>query len=147
MIPSDFSNTQLEIGRKTIVDNYLKEVDASGDESKLADAIESLCEAINDSDAFNDPLSSLAGQLDPVLDGGITASKLHFVSEAAINGDSLNDVRLQIEGKSGVAWEATEQPDGTKALIAFSIFNLLNSGGVIAIDEPETHLTPWHSET
>lgn len=78
MIPSDFSNTQLKIGRKTIVDNYLKEVDASGDESKLADAIESLCEAINDSDAFNDPLSSLAGQLDPVLDGGYYGKQTSF---------------------------------------------------------------------
>ena len=142
MIPSDFSTTQLESGRKTIVDDYLKEVDASGDQAKLADAIKSLSDAIDGSGAFNDALSSLANQLDPVLDGGITASKLHFVPEAAINGDLLNNVRLQIEGRSGTAREATEQSDGTKALIAFSIFNLLNSGGMIAIDEPETHLHP-----
>lgn len=142
MIPSDFSTTQLEPGRKTIVDDYLKEVDASGDESKLADAIESLSDAINSSGAFHAALNSLANQLDPVLDGGITTNKLHFVPEAAINGDLLNNVRLQIEGKSGTAREATEQSDGTKALIAFSIFNLLNSGGMIAIDEPETHLHP-----
>lgn len=142
MIPSNFSTTQLEPGRKTIVDDYLKEVDASGDVAKLSDAIESLCEAIDGSEAFNAALSSLANQLDPVLDGGIAANKLHFVPEAAINGDLLNNVRLQLEGKSGDAREATEQSDGTKALIAFSIFNLLNSGGIIAIDEPETHLHP-----
>lgn len=142
MIPSDFSTTQLEPGRKTIVDDYLKEVDASGDESKLAEAIKSLSDAIDGSDAFKEALGSLADQLDPVLDGGITANKLHFVPGAAINGDLLNDVRLQIEGKSGIARQATEQSDGTKALIAFSIFGLLNSGGMIAIDEPETHLHP-----
>lgn len=142
MIPSDFSTTQLEPGRKTIVDDYLKEVDASGDESKLAEAIKSLSDAIDGSDAFNEALGSLADQLDPVLDGGITANKLHFVPEAAINGDLLNNVRLQIEGRSGTARQATEQSDGTKALIAFSIFGLLNSGGMIAIDEPETHLHP-----
>lgn len=142
MIPSDFSTTQLEPGRKTIVDDYLKEVDASGDESKLAEAIKSLSDAIDGADAFNEALSSLADRLDPVLDGGITANKLHFVPEAAINGDLLNDVRLQIEGRSGAARQATEQSDGTKALIAFSIFGLLNSGGMIAIDEPETHLHP-----
>ena len=51
-------------------------------------------------------------------------------------------MRLQIKSKSGVAREATEQSDGTKALIAFAVFNLLNSDGIIAIDEPETHLHP-----
>ncbi len=142
MIPSDFSTTQLEPGRKTIVDDYLKEVDASGDQAKLAEAIKSLSDAIDGSDAFNKALGSLADRLDPVLDGGITANKLHFVPEAAINGDLLNNVRLQIEGRSGAARQATEQSDGTKALIAFSIFSLLNSGGMIAIDEPETHLHP-----
>ena len=142
MITSDFSTTQLAPGRKTIVDVYLKEVDASGDESKLAEAVKSLSDAIEGSGAFNEALSSLANQLDPVLDGGITANQLHFVPEAAINGDLLNNVRLQIEGRSGAAREATEQSDGTKALIAFSIFSLLNSGGMIAIDEPETHLHP-----
>lgn len=142
MVPSDFSTTRLEPGRKTIVDDYLKEVDASGDESKLAEAIKSLSDAIDGSDAFNEALSTLANQLDPVLDGGISANQLHFVPEAAINGDLLNNVRLQIDDRSGAAREATEQSDGTKALIALSIFNLLNSGGIIAIDEPETHLHP-----
>ena len=142
MVPSDFSNTQLKSGRKTIIDDYLKGVDASGDESKLAEAIKSLSDAIDGSDAFNEALNSLANQLDPVLDGGVSASQLHFVPEAAINGDLLNNVRLQIDDKSGATREATEQSDGTKALIAFSIFNLLNSGGIIAIDEPETHLHP-----
>lgn len=142
MVPSDFSNTQLESGRKTIVDDYLKVVDASGDKAKLAEAIKSLSDAIDGSDAFNEALSSLANQLDPVLDGGVLANQLHFVPEAAINGNLLNNVRLQIDDRSGAAREATEQSDGTKALIAFSIFNLLNSGGIIAIDEPETHLHP-----
>ena len=142
MVPSDFSTTQLEPGRKTIVDDYLKAVDASGDVSKLSDAINSLSDAIDSSSAFNEALRSLANQLDPVIDGGITANKLHFVPEAAINGNLLDNVRLQIQGRSGLAREATEQSDGTKALIAFSIFSLLNSGGMIAIDEPETHLHP-----
>lgn len=142
MIPSDFSTTQLRPGRKTIVDDYLKEVDASGDESKLAEAIKSLSDAIDSSDAFTEALNLLADRLDPVLDGGIAASKLHFLPEAAINGDLLNNVRLQIEGRSGATRQATEQSDGTKALIAFSIFSLLHSGGMIAIDEPESHLHP-----
>ena len=142
LISSDFSTTQLKSGKKTIVDDYLKEVDVSGDESKLAEVIKSLSDVIDESDAFNDALDSLANRLDPVLDGGITANELHFVPGASINGDVLNDIRLQIEGKSGTARLATEQSDGIKALIAFSIFGLLNSNGMIAIDEPETHLHP-----
>lgn len=142
MIPSDFSIRSLNSGRRTIVDDYLKEVDASGDETELSDAISSLCRAIDDSAAFNDALNSLASQLDPALDGGVKVDNLRFIPGAAIDGNLLSDVRLQIEGKAGVMREATEQSDGTKSLIAFAVFDLLNSEGVIAVDEPETHLHP-----
>lgn len=142
MIPSDFSIRSLNSGRRTIVDDYLKEIDASGDESKLSDAVSSLCKAIDDSVAFKGALNSLASRLDPALDGGVKADDLRFIPGAAIDGNLLSDVRLQIEGKAGAMREVTEQSDGTKALIAFVVFDLLNPGGIIAIDEPETHLHP-----
>lgn len=142
MIPSDFSTRSLSSGRKTIVDDYLKEIDASGDETKITEAIGSLCSAIDGSRAFDGALNSLALQLDPALEGGMAATNLRFTPGAAIDGNLLSDIRLQIMSKSGVMREATEQSDGTKALISFAIFDLLNSGGIIAIDEPETHLHP-----
>lgn len=142
MIPSDFSTKSLVPGRKTIVDDYLREIDASCDKSKLEEAIDALCSAIKGSTAFDDALSSLSLQLDPALEGGVAAANLQFVPGAAIEGNLLSDVRLQIAGKSGTMREVTEQSDGIKALISFAIFGLMNSNGIIAIDEPETHLHP-----
>lgn len=142
LIPSDFSAKSLNSGRKTIVDDYLKEINVSGDKTKLEEAINVLCSAIDTSSAFDGALRSLALQLNPALAGGVDATDLRFIPGAAIDGNLLSDVRLQIKSKSGVAREATEQSDGTKALIAFAVFNLLNSDGIIAIDEPETHLHP-----
>lgn len=142
MIPSDFSTKSLASGRKTIVDDYLKDIDASGDKSKLEEAIGALCSAIKGSAAFNDALNSLAFQLDPALEGGVAAANLQFVPGATIEGNLLSDVRLQMKSKSGAMREVTEQSDGIKALISFAIFGLINSNGIIAIDEPETHLHP-----
>lgn len=142
LIPSDFSAKSLNSGRRTIVDDYLKEINASGDKTKIEEAISALCNAIDTSSAFDGALKSLALQLNPALAGGVDATDLRFIPGAAIDGNLLSDVRLQIKSRSGVVRQATEQSDGTKALIAFAVFNLLNSDGIIAIDEPETHLHP-----
>lgn len=141
-IPSDFSSKNLSSGKKTIVDEYLKVIDAEGTDNDLSDAVASLCRAIEESPTFNDALSSLVMQLDSTLDGGIDEDKLRFIPGAAIGGNLLSDVRLQIEGESGAMREVTEQSDGTKALISFSILALINDGSFLAIDEPETHLHP-----
>lgn len=142
MAPSDFSTKSLAPGRRNIVDDYLKEIDVSGDQAKLGEAIDALGSAINDSSAFTDALSALASKLNPALEGGVTTDSLRFVPGAAIEGNLLSDIRLEMEDKSGSMREVTEQSDGTKALISFAIFGLINSNGIIAIDEPETHLHP-----
>lgn len=142
MVPSDFSTKSLTPGRRNIVDDYLKEIDASGDQVKLGEAIDALGSAINDSNAFSGALSSLASKLNPALEGGVTPENLQFIPGAAIEGNLLSDVRLEMQDKSGLMREVTEQSDGTKALISFAIFGLINSNGIIAIDEPETHLHP-----
>lgn len=142
MISSDFSAKSLTPGRRTLVDDYLKEIDASGDQYKLEAAINALSGAINDSTAFTGALNSLASTLNQALESGVDDSKLRFVPGAAIEGNLLSDVRLEMEDKFGSMREVTEQSDGTKALISFAIIGLINSSGIIAIDEPETHLHP-----
>ena len=141
-VPSDFSAKVLNEGRKTIVDDFLSGVDTSSSEEELTEAIASLCGAISNSEAFDTALSSLASELNPTLKGGVKSSDLRFIPGAAIDGNLLSDVRLQIKGVSGEMKEATKQSDGTKALIAFAVFGLLNPGDILAIDEPETHLHP-----
>jgi len=141
-VPSDFSARTLNSSRKTIIDDYLDTIDASGSQSELSTAIDSLCGAISNSEAFDDALNSLAALLNVALPSGMKSSDLRFIPGAAIDGNLLSDVRLQIKCMSGEMREATKQSDGTKTLIAFAVFNLLHSGGILAIDEPETHLHP-----
>lgn len=142
VISSDFSTSSLIHGRRNIVDDYLQKIDTSGDYTKMEEAIDALSSVINDSKAFTDALSSLAAKLDSTLEGGVTNDSLRFIPGAAIDGNLLSDVRLELKDTSGVMREVTEQSDGTKSLISFAIFGLVNSNGIIAIDEPETHLHP-----
>lgn len=141
-IPSDYSTQSLRAGKNTIIDRLLKEIDTTHSQADLSNAINALCKVIDGSDSFSNAIAALVAQLNPALNGGIKAERLRFVPGASIDGNLLSDIRLQITDELGVVREATEQSDGTKALIAFAVFNVLNPGGIIAIDEPETHLHP-----
>lgn len=142
LIPSNFSEELLPSRRKNIVDKYLEETDSSMNDEKMNSAIIALCEAIDDSPSLDKAKKSLATQLDSQLSGGVKAADLRFTPGSAIDKNPLSDVRLQIKSKFGIMREVTEQSDGTKALIALAIFDLLHSNGIIAIDEPENHLHP-----
>ena len=141
-VDANFSATQLNSGRKTIIDSYLGELDISCDAPALNSAISDLSATIDNSGAFSNALTLLAEQLNPTIQGGISKDDLKFVPGASIDDNLLSDIRLKIETQSGKSLEATEQSDGTKALITLAIYNLMNNGGMIAIDEPETHLHP-----
>lgn len=141
-VDANFSATQLNSGRKTIIDSYLSELDISRDTPALNSAISDLSTTIDNSGAFSNALALLADQLNPTIQGGISKDDLKFVPGASIDDNLLSDIRLKIETQSGKSLEATEQSDGTKALITLAIYNLMNNGGMIAIDEPETHLHP-----
>lgn len=95
MIPPDLSIKSLDSRRKTIVDNYLEEIDTSDSGAELSNAVNSLCKAIDESVAFSNALRSLVSELDPMLNGGVKDDSLRFVPGAAIDGNLLSDVRLQ----------------------------------------------------
>lgn len=141
-VDANFTATQLNSGRKTIIDSYLSELDISHDAPALNSAISDLSTTIENSGAFSNALTLLAEQLNPTIQGGIRKDDLKFVPGASIDDNLLSDIRLKIETQSGKSLEATEQSDGNKALIALAIYNLMSNGGMIAIDEPETHLHP-----
>lgn len=141
-VDANFSATQLNSGRKTIIDSYLTELDISEDTPALNRAISDLSQTIDRSSAFSTALNLIADQLNPTIQGGITKDKLRFVPGASIDNNLLSDIHLEIESREGKPQEATEQSDGTKALITLAIYNLMNNGSIIAIDEPETHLHP-----
>lgn len=67
---------------------------------------------------------------------------LSFVSGASADDDVLSDVRLRVT-KGGTERELSQQSDGTRALYAIALYDLMSEGAnVVGIDEPETHLHP-----
>lgn len=85
---------------------------------------------------------SLAGQLSKALPEKILRDDLSFVPGAAADDDPLSDVRLQVS-KNGVAHNLSAQSDGTRALYAIALYDLMSVGAnVVGIDEPEVHLHP-----
>jgi putative ATP-dependent endonuclease of OLD family len=128
--------------RKSALDDILKTVDL-GTEKKDFEAIATnLADTLRDSKTLENLRSSLAGQLSKALPESIIRDDLSFVPGAAADNDPLSDVRLQVS-KNGIAHDLSEQSDGTRALYAIALYDLMSVGAnVVGIDEPEIHLHP-----
>lgn len=84
----------------------------------------------------------LATQLSRALPDPVSKDDLLLVPGAAVEGDVLNDVRLQVV-KAGTARNVSEQSDGMRALYALALYDLVSVGAnMVGIDEPEVHLHP-----
>lgn len=77
-VDANFSATQLNSGRKTIIDSYLSELDISSDATALNSAISDLSATIDNSGAFSNALTLLAEQLNPTIQGGISKEALRI---------------------------------------------------------------------
>lgn len=67
---------------------------------------------------------------------------LAFIPGSSAENDVLSDVRLQIS-KGGQRRGLSEQSDGTRALFAIALYDMVSVGAnMVAIDEPEIHLHP-----
>lgn len=132
----------LRDGRRTALDDLLRAVQL-GDEQTGFDSIStSFQNALNASETLGDLRKQLAGQLSKALPEKVRKKDLSFVSGAAADNDVLSDVRLRVS-KGGVEHELSEQSDGTRALYAIALYDLMSAGAnVVGIDEPEIHLHP-----
>lgn len=132
----------LREGRKSALDDILQTVDM-GDEKAAFEAItQSLTTTLGSSQILGGLRGSLADQLSKALPEKITQHDLAFVPGAAADNDVLSDVRLQVS-KQGVAHDLSEQSDGTRALYAIALYDLMSVGAnMVGIDEPEIHLHP-----
>lgn len=90
-VDANFSATQLNSGRKTIIDSYLSELDISRDAPALNSAISDLSATIDNSEAFSNTLTLLAEQLNPTIQGGISKDDLKFVPGASIDDNLLSE--------------------------------------------------------
>jgi putative ATP-dependent endonuclease of OLD family len=128
--------------RKSALNEILKAVDL-GSEKATFDAItESLGTKLGESIVLGEIRSGLADQLSKALPDPISNDDLSFVPGATADDDVLSDVRLRVS-KNGVPHNVAEQSDGTRALYAIALYDLMSVGAnVVGIDEPEVHLHP-----
>ena len=128
--------------RKSAVDEILKAVELGSEKRDFEAIATSLADTLSGSKTLNNLRKSLAGQLSKALPEKVAKDDLSFVPGAAADDDPLSDVRLQVN-KNGVAHDLSEQSDGTRALYAIALYDLMSVGAnVVGIDEPEVHLHP-----
>lgn len=128
--------------RKSALDDILQAV-VLGTEQATFDAITtSLVENLKSSKVLTGLRTDLANQLSRALPERIEKDDLSFVPGSAADNDVLSDVRLQVS-KDGDPHNLSEQSDGTRALYAIALYDLMSVGAnMVGIDEPEIHLHP-----
>jgi putative ATP-dependent endonuclease of OLD family len=120
----------------------LRAVELGGEKANFDVISTSFQEALNDSNTLSELRKQLAQQLSKALPEKLKKQDLSFVSGASADDDVLSDVRLRVT-KGGIEHELSEQSDGTRALYAIALYDLMSAGAnVVGIDEPEIHLHP-----
>ena len=132
----------LRADRKSHLDDILQSVDF-GTEQATFDALATQFEdALTNSPTLEGLRSNLAGQLSRALPETVAKDDLAFIPGSSAENDVLSDVRLQIS-KGGRRRGLSEQSDGTRALFAIALYDMVSVGAsMVAIDEPEIHLHP-----
>lgn len=132
----------LRENRKSALDDILNAVDLGNEKSAFEAITTSFSDALINSDTLKQLRNSLAGQLSRALPEAVAQEDLAFVPGAAADDDVLSDVRLRVT-KEGIPRDLSEQSDGTRALYAIALYDLMSEGAsVVGIDEPEIHLHP-----
>lgn len=128
--------------RRSALDDMLKVVDLGAEKAGFDAIATGFQEALDGSKTLGDLRKQLAGQLSKALPTKLKKKDLSFVSGASADDDLLSDVRLRVT-KGGIEHELSQQSDGTRALYAIALYDLMSAGAnVVGIDEPEIHLHP-----
>ena len=129
-------------GRRSIVDEAISEIDLGADEGKVSDIVQQMTELLLQSSTLGAARESLAKQLSQTLPFNLAKDDVEFIPGAAVDDDLMSDVRLRVR-EDGRMRLVHEHSDGTRALFAMGIYDLLHKGAnILAIDEPEAHLHP-----
>lgn len=128
--------------RKSALDDILQAVDLGDEKAEFEAITTNLMTTLGSSKVLEKLRGSLADQLSKALPEKVEQDDLALVPGATADNDVLSDVRLQIS-KQGVAHDLSEQSDGTRALYAIALYDLMSVGAnMVGIDEPEIHLHP-----
>ncbi|MFF1820584.1 ATP-dependent endonuclease [Kribbella sp. NPDC058245] len=136
------ASRDLRDDRKSVIDDILRTVELGTEKADFEAIAAQLKGQLGASDVLGTLRTNLASQLSKALPDAVGKDDLHFVPGATAEEDVLNDVRLQVS-KDGVPRNLGEQSDGTRALYAIALYDLVSVGAnMVAIDEPEVHLHP-----
>ncbi|MGQ4553448.1 ATP-dependent nuclease [Dermabacteraceae bacterium CCM 9519] len=128
--------------RRNPVNEMLGALELGDEKEAFASVAEIFQQKLNDSELLKNLREQLADQLSKALPQKVTTESLAFVSGAEADDDVLSDVRLQVT-KAGTPHNLSEQSDGSRALYAIALYDLMSVGAnVVGIDEPEIHLHP-----
>ena len=128
--------------RKSVVDDILEAIDLGAEKADFESLAAQLEAKLAASTVLGDLRSKLAGQLSKALPEEVSQGNLTFVPSATADEDVLSGVRLQVT-KDGKLRALSEQSDGTRALYAIALYDLVSAAAdVVGIDEPEVHLHP-----
>lgn len=128
--------------RKSPLDDILQAIDLGAEKADFDGLTEQLQKKLAESKILETLRADLAGQLSKALPAAIGTSDLTFVPGASADNDVLSDVRLHVT-RAGSRRSLTDQSDGTRALFAIALYDLVSAGAnMVGIDEPEIHLHP-----
>ncbi len=128
--------------RRNPVNEMLGALELGDEKEAFASVAELFQQKLDGSELLKNLREQLAGQLSKALPQKVATDSLAFVSGAEADDDVLSDVRLQVT-KAGTPHNLSEQSDGSRALYAIALYDLMSVGAnVVGIDEPEIHLHP-----
>ena len=136
------ASRDLRNDRNSVVDDILQGVELGAEKADFEKITSQLNDQLGASVVLGTLRTDLASQLSKALPDAVTKQDLLLVPGATAEQDVLNGVRLQF-AKNGVPRNLGEQSDGTRALFAIALYDLVSVGSnMVAIDEPEVHLHP-----
>jgi putative ATP-dependent endonuclease of the OLD family len=128
--------------RNSSLDDILSSIDLGEERAALEKMATLFQDQLTASEVLGQLRGRVAGQLSRAVPERLSADDLTFVSGVSATQDVLTDVRLQVS-RNGEPRNMTQQSDGTRALFAIALYDLVSeSANIVAIDEPEIHLHP-----
>jgi putative ATP-dependent endonuclease of OLD family len=132
----------LRADRRSHLDDILQAIDLGTEQATFDALATQFQEALTNSTTLAGLRTDLAGQLSRALPETVAKEDIAFVPGSSAENDVLSGVRLQII-KDGQQRSLSEQSDGTRALFAIALYDMVSVGAnMVAIDEPEIHLHP-----
>jgi putative ATP-dependent endonuclease of OLD family len=128
--------------RRSLLDEVFQSIELGGEKAGFEALTTRLQDLLTSSTVLETLRDQLASHLSRAMPYPLGKNDLAFRPGSAVEEDVLSDVRLHIN-RGGHLRSMTEQSDGTRALFAIAMYDLVSVGAnMVGVDEPEIHLHP-----